>query len=204
MYRQRPPRSPVQRFALAAAAVLAVALGYFLGNRFGVPGIPRTPQALVAASDLPDVSGLVLTDHYGQPFGAEQLDGRWSLLAFVHPADAEQTRAAVTRLVLVHNRLVDQPTLQKTFRGLALALDPLADPRQLRDIVSLDSPDFLGLSGDAEGVGRLVPDHSLGNPAASLALVDPTHRLRGWFTGEAPPATIAGDIKALARAHAAQ
>lgn len=187
---------------MAFVAVLAVALGYYLGNRtrgFDVH-VPDSPQALVAAGIPSELSDLTLTDHYGQPFGAEQLAGRWSLLAFAHRADAEQMRAALTRLVLVHNRLVDQPAVQKRFRGLVVALDAVTDPRELRELVDIDSPDFLGLSGDPESVARLQPDASRGVPAEGLALVDPKGRLVGWFTPEMAPATIAADLKALARA----
>ena len=201
MYRQRPPRSPAQRLALAVAAVLALALGYYLGNRFGGPTVPRNPQVLVAVQESRDLSDLRLTDHFGLPFGSEQLAGRWSLLAFAHPADSDQVRAAVTRLVMVHNRLVDWPDLQKKFRGVVVSLDPLTDPRRLRDLIGLDSPDFVGVSGDADAVAALAPPGPA-EPAANLALIGPDRRLRGWFTGEVAPATIATDLKALARASA--
>lgn len=189
---------------MAIVAALTLALGYYLGNRLAGPGsqVPRTPQALAALIDPPDLAELALTDHYGQPFSAEHLAGRWSLLAFARPSDAEQMRAALTRLVLVHNRLVDQPPLQKTFRGLVVALEPVADPRALRELVDIDSPDFLGLSGETEVVAGLTGARPEDMPADSLALVDPQHRLIGWFTPETPPATIGGDIKALARASA--
>jgi len=202
MYRQRPPRSPAQRFAMAVAAVLAVVLGYYLGNRLGGPTVPRSPEVLVAAQETRDLSDLHLTDHFGLPFGSEQLTGRWTLLAFAYPADSEQVKAAVTRLVMIHNRLVDWPDLQKQFRGVVVSLDPLADPRQLRDLIGLDSPDFAGVSGDADAVATLEPADAA-DPAASLALIGPDRRLRGWFTAELAPATIAADLKALARASAA-
>jgi cytochrome oxidase Cu insertion factor (SCO1/SenC/PrrC family) len=202
MFRQRAPRSAAQRLAMAVVAVLTLALGYYLGYRLGGPGAhtPSSPQALVAAGESRDLADLELTDHYGKPFGAEQLADRWSLLAFAHPADTEQVRAALTRLVFVHNRLVDQPALQKAFRGLVVALDPVTDPAQLRELVDIDSADFVGLSGDPDVVAGLVPASARGTAAGWLALVDPQRRLVGWFTPDAPPATIAGDIKALARA----
>jgi cytochrome oxidase Cu insertion factor (SCO1/SenC/PrrC family) len=205
MLRQRAPRSAAQRLAMAVVAVLTLALGYYLGYRLQGSGAhtPSSPQALVAAGESRDLADLELTDHYGKPFGAEQLADRWSLLAFAHPADTEQVRAALTRLVFVHNRLVDQPALQKAFRGLVVALDPVTDPAQLRELVDIDSPDFLGVSGERDVVARLTPDAAHGGPPGGLALVDPRHRLVGWFTPDTPPATIAGDLKALARAPAA-
>lgn len=190
---------------MAVAAALTLALGYYLGNRLGGQGahVPRSPQALVAADEPPSLTGLALTDHYGQPFGHAQLAGRWSLFAFAHPADAEQMRSVLTRLVLVHNRLIDQPSLQRQYRGLVVALDRMTDPRGLRELVDIDSADFLGLSGDPDAVGQLAPDPASGMPAEALGLADPQGRLLGWFTPETPPATIAGDIKALARTSAA-
>ncbi len=203
MYRQRPPRSPAQRLALAVAAVLALVAGYYFGNRLAGPTVPRSPESLVATSEPRDLSALALTDHFDLPFGPAQLTGRWSLVAFAHPTDAEQVRAAVTRLVLVHNRLVDWPALQKQYRGIVVSLDPLADPRRLRELIGLDSPDFVGVSGDADVVATLVPPEAA-DPALSLALIGPDRRLLGWFTGEMAPATIAGDLKSLARASATE
>ena len=104
--------------------------------------------------------------------------------------------------MLIHNRLVDWPDLQKQFRGVVVSLDPLADPRRLREPIGLDSPDFLGVAGYADDVAALAPPDAA-DPAASLALIGPDRRLRGWFTGELAPATIAADLKALARASAA-
>ena len=199
MFRQRPPRSPAQRLAMAVVAALTLALGYYVGNRIAGPGaqVPRSPQALVAARDPRPLADLALTDHYGQPFGAEQLAGRWSLVAFAHPADVEQMRAALTRLVLVHNRLVDQPTLQRKFRGLVVAIDPAPDPRTLRELVDIDSADFLGLRGDPSSVALLAPEPSGDVPAEALALADTQGRLLGWFTPETLPSTSAGDIIVL-------
>ena len=187
---------------MAVVAVLTLALGYYLGNRLAGPGsyTPSSPRALVVVSEPRDLADLSLTDHFGEPFGAEQLAGRWSLLAFVHPSDVEQVRAALTRLVFVHNQLVDRPALQKTFRGLVVALDAVADPAQLRELVDIDSADFLGASGEPDAVARLAPDGTAGDSAGWLALVDPQRRLVGWFTVDTAPATIAGDIRALARA----
>lgn len=202
MFRQRAQRSAAQRFAMAVVAALTLALGYYLGSRLAGPGgyTPSSPQALAATDEPRQVADLALTDHFGNPFGAEQLGGRWSLLAFVHAADVQQVRAALTRLVFVHNQLVDRPAVQKTFRGLVVALDAVTDPAQLRELVDIDSADFVGLSGDPDVVAGLVPASAPGTAAGWLALVDPQRRLVGWFTPDAPPATIAGDIKALARA----
>ena len=97
---------------------------------------------------------------------------------------------------------MDWPDLQKQFRGVVVSLDPLADPRRLRELIGLDSPDFVGVSGDADSVAALAPSEPA-DPAAHLALVGPDRRLRGWFTDDLAPATIAADLKALARASAA-
>jgi len=190
---------------MAVVAALTLALGYYLGNRLAGPGVrtPSSPQALAAASAPRELADLALTDHFGHPFDAGQLAGRWSLLAFAHPADGAQVRAALTRLVFVHNQLVDRPALQKTFRGLVVALDAVTDPAQLRELVDIDSADFVGLSGDPDFVAGLAPASARGASTGWLALVDPQRRLVGWFTPDTPPATIAGDIRALARAQTA-
>ena len=220
MYRQRGPRSPAQRFAFAVVAVLAIALSYWAGNLARGPedGVPRKPRSLVAPTEPVRVTELGLVDQYDRPFDAARAAGRWNVLVLATPADADATRAALTRLVHVHNWLADRHEVQRQFQGLFVSLQPGAgQAAALKDLVGFYSPDFLGLAGGVEALLPLVPpwaatgsgglgsaDDALRAGQPAMAVVDPEGMLRGWFTAEVPPATIARDIKALVLHGAAQ
>lgn len=209
-YRQRGPRSPAQRLAYALVAVLVIALSYWAGNLARGPGTdtPRTARSIVAPAAPLRVTELGLVDQYDRPFDGARTAGRWSVAAFASPADAEATRAALTRLVHVHNWLADRHEVQKQFQGLFVSLQPgTGQAAALKDLVGFYSPDFLGLAGDAPALERLTPPWATTNGTrrgpdddvrGGLAVIAPDGALRGWFTAELAPATIAADIKALA------
>jgi cytochrome oxidase Cu insertion factor (SCO1/SenC/PrrC family) len=216
MYRQRAPRSPAQRLAFAFAAVLVLALGYWAGNLTRDPAsdVPRRPEAMVAPAAPLRVTELGLVDQYDRPFDAARAAGRWSAAVFAAPDDAAAAREALTRLVHVHNWLADRHDVQTKFQGLFVSLRPgTGQGATLRDLVGFYSPDFLGLAGDAAALQPLVPPWATAGarqgadddavPPLTVAVVAPDGALRGWFTPETPPATIARDIKALALGDAA-
>lgn len=221
MYRQRAPRSPAQRFAFALVALLAIALSYWAGNQARGPedDVPRRPRHLVAPAQPLPLTGLGLVDQYDRPFDAARTAGRWSVLALASPADPEASRAALTRLVHVHNWLADRHEVQQQFQGVFVSLQPGAagQAAMLRDLVGFYSPDFLALAGDTEALLPLLPpqgaansgkpgqaDDALRASQQAMAVVGPDSLLRGWFTAEVPPATIARDVKALVLHGAAQ
>jgi protein SCO1/2 len=208
VFRKRGPRTPLQRFALVVAAALAVGIGYYLGNRMRGEAfhVPRSPQVLTAPAEPVTLEDFDLRDHYDRPFTPAQLAGRWTLVSIGAVAETEACRDKLTRLVLVHNQLVDRPALQRQFQAVFLTPAPQADTAAaLRDLVTFYSPDFLGVRGDADQLSRLARDlglaeEQLGSGSApGFALVDPRGRLRGRFTPDRSPATIAADIKSLAR-----
>jgi cytochrome oxidase Cu insertion factor (SCO1/SenC/PrrC family) len=220
MYRQRAPRSPAQRFAFAVVAVLAIALSYWAGNLARGPedDVPRKPHNLVAPTQPVRLTELGFVDQYDRPFDAARTAGRWNVLVLATPADADATRAALTRLVHVHNWLADRHEVQRQFQGLFVSLQPgTGQAAALKDLVGFYSPDFLGLAGEVEALLPLVPpsaatgsgnlgsaDDALRAGQQAMAVVGPDGMLRGWFTAEVPPATIARDVKALVLHDAAQ
>lgn len=213
MYRQRAPRSPAQRFAFALVAALVIALSYWAGNLARGPedGVPHSPRVMVPPRQPVPFTELGLVDQYDRPFDAARAAGRWSILVLASPADADATRAALTRLVHVHNWLADRYEVQRQFQGLFVSLQPgTGQATALKDLVGFYSPDFLGLAGDVEALLALVPpwaatepgkmgsvDDALRAGQQAMAVVSPDGELRGWFTAEQPPATIALDVKAL-------
>ena len=218
MYRQRAPRSPAQRFVFAMVAALAIAVGYWGGNLARGPAddVPRTPRAILDAGAPLRVTELGLVDQYDRPFDGARAAGRWSAAVFASPRDAEATRAALTRLVHIHNWLADRHDAQRQFQGLFVSLETGGGRTALGDLVGFYSPDFLGLTGDRDALQRLTPpwpaaggglrdgaDDEPTAPAGAVAIIAPDGMLRGWFTADAVPATIAADIKALALGGAA-
>ena len=208
MYRKRGPRTPLQQLALVVAAALAVGIGYYLGNRMSGETfhVPSSPRVLSAPAEPAALEAFDLRDHYDRPFTPAQLAGHWTLVASGETSDAEACRRTLTRLVLVHNQLVDRPDLQRSFQAVFLTRMPQIDTAQaLKDLVTFYSPDFLGVRGDADQLGRLAQALGLadeqpgGGPDTGFALVDPEGRFRGRFTPAESPATIAGDLKSLAR-----
>jgi protein SCO1/2 len=206
--RKRGPRTPLQHLALVCAAALAVGIGYYLGNRMRGEAfhVPSSPQVLTGPTEPLTLETFDLRDHYGRPFTPAQLAGRWTLIATGATGDAEACRDTLTRLVLVHNQLVDRPDLQRQFQAVFVTRAPQVDTAEsLRDLVSFYSPDFLGVRGDADQLDRLTQTLGLegaqtdGGSDPGFALVDPQGQFRGRFTPDRSPATIAADIKSLAR-----
>jgi cytochrome oxidase Cu insertion factor (SCO1/SenC/PrrC family) len=208
MYRKRGPRTPLQHLALVVAAALAVGVGYYLGNRMRGDSfhVPSSPQVLIAATEPFVLEAFDLRDHYDQPFTPARLAGRWTLVAAGAVGETDACRKTLTRLVLVHNQLVDRPELQRQFQAVLLTTAPQVDTAAaLRDLVTFYSSDFVGVRGDGDQLSRLAQALGLDDPPAgdasdaAFALVDPEGRFRGRFTADETPATIAGDIKSLAR-----
>ncbi len=208
MFRKRGPRTPLQRLALVVAAALAVGIGYYLGNRMRGEAfyVPSSPQVLNPAAEPVALEAFELRDHYDRPFTPAQLAGRWTLVAAGALAETDACRKTLTRLVLVHNQLVDRPDLQRQFQAVFLTRAPDVDSAAaLRDLVTFYSPDFVGVRGDSDQLARLatalgLDDEQAGDASdAGFALVDPAGLFRGRFTPDKAPATIAADIKSLAR-----
>lgn len=88
-----------------------------------------------------------LTDHKGQPFGLEQLKGKWSLIffGFTHCPDICPTTMASAARMYTELEGDEKEQLQVVL----ISLDPERDTSEkLADYVPYFNPDFIGATGN--------------------------------------------------------
>jgi cytochrome oxidase Cu insertion factor (SCO1/SenC/PrrC family) len=199
----RNPNRPVVRLAVIGGAIGLFLLGYYWGNRYKYRTAPPPNIQGVLVGTSQGMPSFELHDATGMPFTDKDLKGHWTLIAF---ANLEYARGhlAVTRMIDVHNRLADEPDLQRTLQ-LALTAESQA-PALAQDFSRL-SPALKVLSGKADQIDKLrtaLGDAPQGETAATdeegapFFLIDPKGRLIALFTGEEQPAAIAHDLSSLA------
>jgi protein SCO1 len=206
--------SRIQSIALAAVvAIVAVAAGILVARTVLQRGTGAEP-ALVAGTlltpprPLPPVD---LIDHEGEPFGAERLRGRWSLLFFGFTNCPDVCPVTMHVLVQVEQALADLPPALRP-QVVLVSVDPERDtPAQLAAYVKGFSPSFTGVTASQEVVDELARqtgvlvaitrgegadyrvDHS-----ASLFLIDPNGAMRALFSPPHTAKLIADDYRRLA------
>ncbi|HEY1075183.1 MAG TPA: SCO family protein [Fontimonas sp.] len=162
----------------------------------------QTPRTLPAFS---------LTDELGQPFGAEQLRGHWTLLfpGFTYCPDVCPTTLALLKNVQAQ---LGEPAAASLQIAL-FSIDPERDtPETLKRYVQFFSPSFKGVTTNepelqkvaaalgvayikvpAEGDGPEAKGYTMDHSAA-LVLVNPQGQLAGYFT---PPFQVDALVKDL-------
>ena len=143
------------------------------------------PQPLAAFS---------LSNHDEQPFGPDQLSGKWSVIffGFTHCADICPTTMA--ELVKTYREL--EPELKTAFQVLLITVDPDRDtPARLKAYVQNFDPSFIGVTGSKSELiafasalkipygpvldpeaGNQEPQHS-----PNLVLINPAGELHAYF-----------------------
>lgn len=198
----RNPRGPLARLIMLAAGAGLFVVAYYWGNRYqyGVLNPPKLAGVLVRPA--PALPPFELKDSDGVPFTAEDLEGRWTLLAF---GDLAQARGhlTVSRLLAVHNALSDDRDLATK---LQLALAARGEPSELtRDFARL-SRALRILSGEPEAIEPLriglgePEDEASGEPGegAPIYQIDPRGRLVALYLPGQSPEAIATDLRTLA------
>lgn len=158
-----------QSIGLAAVvAIVAIAGGMLLSrallDRTAGPTLAKA-TLLEPARPLPPMS---FVDQQGQPFGAERLRGRWSILffGFTHCPDVCPTTLAL--LAQVEKQLADLPAEHRP-QIVLMSVDPRRDtPEQLAKYVESFSPTFTGVTAGyapegertAEGTARAGGDQA--------------------------------------------
>jgi cytochrome oxidase Cu insertion factor (SCO1/SenC/PrrC family) len=200
---------------MAVAAVALFLIAYQWGNqyKYGTGAPPVIGGVLLRpARPLPIFT---LTDSAGAPFGRDELEDHWSLLAVGNLTGASGHRA-FARLVEIYNRLADERNLRPRLRLVLVTAD--SAPALARDFERL-SPAVAVLSGERAEVSAFAVDALGSNPdrmlsddantvekagvdqASGLFLLDPDARLVAIFPGIQSAADIAADVKTLARHH---
>src|SRR5690606_16449241 len=199
-----------QSLALAAlVAIVAIGAGMLLSRMLSESRSPALASGtlLTPPRPLPPVE---LTDHHGQAFGLERLEGRWSLMffGFTHCPDICPQTLGV--LAQVEKRLADLPQRQRP-QVLLVSVDPGRDTlEQLASYVAFFSPSFTGLTAAQSTLddftramgaptaitpfedGGYTVDHS-----AAVFAINPSGALRALFSPPHSPQALAEDVRRL-------
>jgi protein SCO1/2 len=172
------------------------------------PEAPRL-QAGTLVSPPMALGSFELVDQHGDPFGPQNLAGRWTFVFFgyTHCPDVCPTALAVLGR-LISSLEEDRPA-GSIPRGLFISVDPQRDsPRVLAEYVPYFHPDLVGATGDPDQIDKLTrqlgifharsPDGGdsdyLIDHSAALLLFDPAGQLRALFSPPHDPALIAADF----------
>jgi protein SCO1/2 len=157
---------------------------------------------------------MAFVDQQGQPFGAERLRGRWSILffGFTHCPDVCPTTLAL--LAQVEKQLTDLPTEHRP-QIILMSVDPRRDtPEQLAKYVKSFSPTFSGVTGDQAAMhefalklgvpvaitqlpgGGYTVDHS-----AAIFVIDPSGSMRALSSTPHNVPIIASDYRSIVAAY---
>ncbi len=177
---------------------------------------PQKPKLLIPAELrgllLPEPKPLTsfeLVDKDGQPFGLDQLKGRWSFVFFGYTHCPDVCPTSMGFLSEVFEQLKNHPGALDNTQALFISVDPKRDtPAVLKEYVPFFNQDFLGATGtpeaiaalaeqmwakyiieeDSDGDGSYLVDHT-----AAFFMVDPKGRLFAVFSAELQkdPAVVA-------------
>lgn len=159
---------------------------------------PSTDQTLIELPDPWEIPSFSLVGQDGNPFGRDDLTGKWSLLFFgfthcpdVCPTTLYDLHQVKTLLDTEHG--VDEKAWQVVF----VSIDPERDtPEKLRDYVAYFDPSFLAATGGQDQLEPLarklaiayrIEEHEPGAAAydvdhsVSILLANPEGRIHGIF-----------------------
>ena len=198
-----PRRQPMARLVMAVAAIGLFLAGYYWGNQYKREDSAPPAIAGILVRTPPELADFELRDAFGQPFSADSFAGRWTLLAFADPDQANGHRP-ITHMIEVYNRLAADADLQAMLL-LVLVTGRPPDSTIAKDFQRL-SPALRFLSGDPDELQRLRA--SLGSPVQKsspvlanegwLYMTSPSKRLLALFPGIQEPASVASDLSAIA------
>ena len=187
------PSTRQRRFVILLLALLTFAIAYYGGNRYSAP--PSTRISGVLLNPTPPFPDFQLRQQAGKPFGKPQLEDHWNLLLL--DSGSDQGDASLHKLVQVHNRLADDPTLQQHTLFIYV---PKRYSDTLAEKIGRLGNNFILLSGEPAELEPLFDQ--LGNLQARgdnlvLYLVDPDANIQALYTGELDAAAIANDFHSL-------
>jgi protein SCO1/2 len=188
------------------AGALALGAGVWLALRMNPPTATVLQSGVLLAAPRP-IAAFQLTDQDGQPFTAERLRGRWSVLfaGFTHCPDVCPTTLAVMKVVA--QKIGDAAPAM-----LFLSVDPERDtPAVLKQYVQAFGPAVTAVTGERASLDALcaslgiayvkIPgasdrDYTVDHSAA-LVLIDPQGRVAGYFPPPHKADTLAADLAGL-------
>lgn len=190
----------VKKTVTILLAAVAVVLGVTANKFINKPALSKeqlqqmgavvfeTPRAFT-------MEGLI--DHNGQPFVAESLKGRWSLVYFGFTFCPDICPATLSQLNKLDALLKEKsPILAKEMQYLMVTVDPRRDtPDKLKGYVPYFNKDFTGITGEIASIYNLavqmnVPFTPVVDPedefylvdhGANLALINPQEHYHGFI-----------------------
>ena len=170
-----------RRFAalLSALVCAAPALAHHVNEQPARRGSERWP-----------VDAFTLTDQRGQAFTQDRLQGRWTFVLLGDTGCARPCSDALTALVGLHRRIARTEAV-KTTQVVFVSLDPQRDtPERLGEYLAPFDPRFIGGTGSAATLQRLVDDLGVGQPAPAVPSGAHTPAYRGSLVLIGPDATV--------------
>lgn len=155
------------------------------------------------------VAEFELVNQAGTGFSRQQLLGRWTVLfsGFTHCPDICPATLGILRSA--GHELEARGDLQTVF----VSVDPQRDtPQRLAEYLGLFDEDWIGLTGDAGEIGRLLASMQMAHVrvpttkgeytmdhAAAVALIDPDARMIAYWPAPLEARALAEDLNRLPR-----
>nr|WP_306671181.1 SCO family protein [Endozoicomonas sp. SESOKO1] len=154
-----------------------------------------------------------LVDHNGQPFVADNLKGRWSLVYFGFTFCPDICPATLSQLNKLDALLKEKsPGLAKELQYLMVTVDPRRDtPEKLKGYVPYFNKDFKGVTGEIASIYNLavqmnVPFTPVVDPedefylvdhGANLALINPQGHYHGFIRPPLEPNKLMAALQSI-------
>lgn len=206
----------VKKTVTILLAAVAVVLGVTVNKFINKPALSKeqlqqmgavvfeTPRAFT-------MEGLV--DHNGQPFVADNLKGRWSLVYFGFTFCPDICPATLSQLNKLDALLKEKsPGLAKELQYLMVTVDPRRDtPEKLKGYVPYFNKDFKGVTGEIASIYNLavqmnVPFTPVVDPedefylvdhGANLALINPQGHYHGFIRPPLEPNKLMAALQSI-------
>ncbi len=206
----------VRKTVTILLAAVAVVLGLTANKFMNKPALSKeqlqqmgavvfeTPRAFT-------MEGLV--DHNGQPFSAENLKGRWSLVYFGFTFCPDICPATLSQLNKLDALLKEKsPDLAKEMQYLMVTVDPRRDtPEKLKGYVPYFNKDFVGVTGEITNIYNLAvqmnvlftpvvdpeDEFYLVDHGANLALINPKGDYHGFIRPPLEPLKLTNIVESI-------
>lgn len=202
-------RFTLARFALAAFAALG-AIGVLGGATCALEAKVRAEPKVLAAFKL--------EDHTGRVFDNARLNDRWTIVLIGFTSCPDVCPATLQNAALVIEELSTLVSPARIPQVVFLGVDPERDKSVLPQYVPYFNPDFVGVTGEAGEIGKLVeglegfyrverktPEASpVVQHSAVVSVLDPQGRLRAGLYPPMQPKETAEFLVGLMRQYTAQ
>lgn len=166
-------------------------------------------------SEPRDLTPFTLEDQSGKPFTNASLNGHWTLVSIGFTSCPDICPMVLANLASVLEELSIRVSPGKLPEVVMLAVDPARDKPVLKQYVASFNPEFVGITGEQDQIGRLVESlegfyritQSPGSSepevqhSAIVSVVDPQGRLVASMLPPLDPAQAATFLAGLIRSH---